>query len=137
MRPYCVAKAGLVGAGIVRHLSDGEELRSLLPADSCWIDVLGPMLEARRGGLICLSLCFGMWLLALELWPEVHRVDHDRVVTVAVQDPDLKQDPGCGGADHHDEIIVVGCCAVHLVAYRMENVFVRDPVPSSDIRDPH
>jgi hypothetical protein len=78
-----------------------------------------------------------MWLLALEFWPEVHRVDHDRIVTVAVQDPDLKQLPGGGGADHHYEIVVVGCRAVHLVTHRMENVFVRDPVLSSDIRDPH
>jgi hypothetical protein len=75
-------------------------------------------------------------LLALEFWSEVHRVDHDRVVPVTVQDSDLKQVPGGGGADHHGEIVVVGCRAVHLVAYRMENVFVRDPVPSSDIGDP-
>jgi hypothetical protein len=31
--------------------------------------------------------------------------------------------------------LVVGWRAVHLVADCMENVFVRDPVPSSDIRE--
>ena len=73
----------------------------------------------------------------MELWSEVHRVDHDRIVTVTVQDPDLKQVPGGGGADHHYEIVAVGCRAVYLIADCMENVFVRDPVPSGNIRDPH
>ena len=64
-------------------------------------------------------------------------MDHDRIVTVTVQDPDLEQVPGGGGANHHDEIVVVGCRAVHLVSDCVEDVFVRDPVRSSDIRDPH
>jgi hypothetical protein len=64
-------------------------------------------------------------------------VNHDRIATVTVQDPNLKQVPGGGGADHDDEIVVVGCRAVHLIADCMENVFVTDPVPSSNIRDPH
>jgi hypothetical protein len=64
-------------------------------------------------------------------------MNHDRIVSVTVQDPDLEQVPGGGRADHHDEIIVIGCRAVHLVTDCVEDVFVSDPVPSSDVRDPH
>jgi hypothetical protein len=43
-------------------------------------------------------------------------MNHDRVVTVAVDDPNLEQGPAGGGADHHYHIVVIGCRAIHLVA---------------------
>jgi hypothetical protein len=63
-------------------------------------------------------------------------MDHNGIVAVTAKDPDLEEVPCGGGPDHHHEIVVTGVCAVHLVSNCVEDVFVADPVLSSDIRDP-